>query len=59
MRQFDYKEITSNFFKKAIKDLTEAQNLHEQEHYVLSEKKIADVIYTTSTALHFINSERK
>jgi hypothetical protein len=56
---FDYKEITSNFFKQAIKDLTEAENLYEQEHYVLSEKKIADVIYRTSSALHFINGERK
>jgi hypothetical protein len=59
VENFDYKEITSNFFKQAIKDLTEAENLYEQEHYVLSEKKIADVIYRTSSALHFINSERK
>jgi hypothetical protein len=59
MQKLDYKEITLNFFTKAIKDLTEAQNLFEQEHYVLSQKKMADVIYTTSSALHFINCERK
>jgi hypothetical protein len=59
MEQFDYKEITSDCFKMALKDLTEAQNLYEQQHYVLSEKKIADAMYRTSSALHFINSQRK
>jgi hypothetical protein len=58
MEHFDYKEITSNCFKLAIKDLTEAMSLYEQEHYALSEKKIDDVIYRTSSALYFINRER-
>jgi hypothetical protein len=59
MEQFDYTEVTSHCFKLAIKDLTEALSFYEQEQYLLSEKKIIDVIYRASSALYLINLERE
>jgi hypothetical protein len=58
MEHFDYTKITSNCLKLALKDLTEALYLYEQDQYLLSEKRISEVIYKASSVLHLIALER-
>lgn len=39
MEHFNYTKITANCLELALKDLTEALYLYEQEQYLLSEKE--------------------
>ncbi|WP_240420169.1 hypothetical protein [Paenibacillus periandrae] len=58
MEHFDYTKITANCLELALKDLTEALYLYEQEQYLLSEKRIFEAIYNASSVLHLIALER-
>jgi hypothetical protein len=59
MVYMDCKEITYNCLKLALNDLTQVLCLYEQEQYLSSEKKLAEVIYRSTSALHFISRERE
>jgi hypothetical protein len=59
MVYMDCKEVTYNCLKLALNDLTQALSLYAQEEYLCSEKKIAEVIYRTTSALHLISRERE